>query len=471
VAKVYRTLGNTMRAIQILEQLFPAATGSERDAVAELRGRMAVEQGHEDEAEGWLRKAGNGVTARTSLLEIEAVRLERSGKLAECAAKFAEVAKAHLAATGSQPGAGYNNAAMAYEEGFDCSGDPEALRAAERALETALRNEPDDVIVVSNLAATLESHAALRLVQRHIDTRALKLTRREVERILGALLTGPTREGELAALRADRGIRRSSELFAQAEVLAPSNIRLLGERFSDAVRRDDLATATALVDRVRHAKGLDVEDSKAARERDQSGADDAKRIAGLETRLVRLESIVAHPSAGLSANSRAAGWLLIADAASDLGRLKLDAALLARAREAATAAMQLWPALDCHGLLVAVLLDEAGVAADGKAWLAERRLRHPNAALAHLASRHAALADQIRGAKSWPEVADHARADTTRPGVGDLRLARLLGDAALETRTRAVLDDRMVHLGLELAVLFDPADEVTRSDLALLDAR
>ncbi|HET7502556.1 MAG TPA: hypothetical protein VFK02_16160 [Kofleriaceae bacterium] len=63
------------------------------------------------------------------------------------------------------------------------------------------------------------------------------------------------------------------------------------------------------------------------------------------------------------------------------------------------------------------------------------------------------------------------RADRTRRGPSDLRLARLLGDAALEARARAVLDDRLTHLGLEFAVLVDPGDEVVKADLALLDAR
>jgi hypothetical protein len=471
VAKVYRALGNLMRAMQVLEQVFAAASGEAREAAAELRGRMALEQGREDEAETWLRKAGTRADARTSLLEIEAMRLGRNGKSAECAAKFAEIAKLHLAAAGTLPGAGHNNAAVAYESGFDCSGDPEALRSAERALETAYRNEPDDSIVVSNLADVLGTNAQLRVLQRHIDTRALRLQLRDVARIMDVLLVGPARDAELAALRADRGMRRSSELLAQAEVLAPSNIRLLSSRFASAERLDDLATATALVDRVRRAKGLDVEERKAARERARSGADDAKRLAGIETRLARIDAIMAHPPAGMSAKTRAAGWLVIAEAASDLGLYKLDPAQLARAREAATTAMQLWPALDCHALLVEVVLDEAGVASDGKAWLAERRLRNAVSALDYLAGKRAALADQIRGAKSWAAVVEHAHADGTRPTMVALHLARLLGDAALETRARAVRDDRMAHLSLEIGALFDPADEVARSDLALLDAR
>jgi hypothetical protein len=469
VALVYRGLGNTARAAQICEQVFAAGSGEDKQRAAGLRGRIALDRGREDEAEGWLRKAGDSPHVTASLLEIEAFRLARTGKTAECAARFAEIARRHLATAGSTRGGGYNNAAVAYEQGFDCSGDPEALRAAERALEAAYRDEPDDVIVVFNLASLLDETGELRVLQRDVDTRALRLQVHEIRAVIDLLLAGPAREAELAALRADPSIRRGSELFAQAEVLAPSNIRMLSARLRDAARLDDVASAAALVDRARHARGLDVSELKEAREREQSGSDDAKRITAMETRLARLESVVARP-AGLSAKTRAAGWVLIADAASELGLYKLDPALLARAREAATTAMQLWPALDCHGLLVGALIDEAGIVADGKAWRAARRLRRPVSALVRLAADHASLADKIRSARSWPEVVDHASADQTRPGPSDLRLARLLGDAALEAKARAVLDDRMTHLGVEFAVAIDPGDEIARADLALLDA-
>jgi hypothetical protein len=469
VAWVYRSLGNSTRAAQVAEQVFAAASGDDKESAASLRGRIALDRGLEDEGETWLLKAGKHPAVTTSLLEIEARRLARTGKATECAAKFAQLAKAHLAAADSMRASGYNNAAVAYEEGFDCSSDPEALRSAVRALETAYRDEPDDAIIVANLAGLLERTGALRVLQRDVDTRALQLQMHEVETVVDMLLAGSARGAELAALRADPSIRRAGELAAQAEVLAPTSIRVLGARFGAAARLDDVAEATALIDRVRHAKGLDTSERKEARERSRTGADDAKYITGLEARLARLESILARP-AGLSPRTRAAGLLLIAEDASALGLFKLDPALYAKARQAATTAMQLWPALDCHAMIAGNLIDEAAIAADGKAWLTARRVRRPVTALASLVADHAPLADKIRGAKSWSEVAEHARADHTRPGPSDLRLARLLGDAALEARARAVLDDRMAHLGLEFAVLLDPSDEVSKADLALLDA-
>ncbi|HEX3475891.1 MAG TPA: hypothetical protein VHT91_12785, partial [Kofleriaceae bacterium] len=326
VAHVYRSLGNVARAAQILEQVFAAASGEDKEAAAALRGRIALEAGQEEEAESWLRKAGSRLDATSSLLEIEAHRLERSGKTAECAARFAQIAKTDLTIASSTRGTGYNNAAVAYQQGFDCSGDPEALRSAERALETAYRNQPDDAIIVGNLAGLLDTAGELRVLQRDVDTRALQLQLHETERVMAMLLLGTARDTELAALRADPSVRRSGELFAQAEVLAPRNLRVLTSRFEVASRLDDVAGAAALVDRARHAQGLDTSERKDARDRKQSGVDDARHITGWETRLVRLEPILARP-AGLSPRTRAAGWFLVAGTAAELGLYKLDPAL------------------------------------------------------------------------------------------------------------------------------------------------
>jgi hypothetical protein len=52
-----------------------------------------------------------------------------------------------------------------------------------------------------------------------------------------------------------------------------------------------------------------------------------------------------------------------------------------------------------------------------------------------------------------------------------LRLARLLGDPAVQAKARAVLDDRTNRVGLERGALFDPTSDSARADLAVLDAR
>jgi hypothetical protein len=116
------------------------------------------------------------------------------------------------------------------------------------------------------------------------------------------------------------------------------------------------------------------------------------------------------------------------------GHLRNDLALLARAREAAITAMQLLPALDSKSLIVAALIDEAGLTADAKTWLAARRLRSAVSAFDHLAAGHAPLADKIRASRPRTQVAGYARADASRLSPSYLRLARL---SATPTSRRA----------------------------------
>jgi hypothetical protein len=154
-----------------------------------------------------------------------------------------------------------------------------------------------------------------------------------------------------------------------------------------------------------------------------------------------------------------------------LGLMKADRAALVRGREEALEAMKLWPALDLTHLVTTSLIDEAGLAADAAAWIKLRRQRSAPAALAKLAAEGSPLAAAIRAGKPWAEVAAHQRAARGRPGLDDLRLARLLGDAELEARAKVVLDDKLARASRDLDAVLDPGDPATAEDLAVLDRR
>jgi len=64
-----------------------------------------------------------------------------------------------------------------------------------------------------------------------------------------------------------------------------------------------------------------------------------------------------------------------------------------------------------------------------------------------------------------------AQASTGRPTVDDLRIARLLGDATVEARAKAVLDDKLARLSEEISLVLDPTSPTTKEDLAYLDQR
>lgn len=409
---------------------------------------------------------------QAALLSLAARRLEREGKPTECAAKYAAAAKLQLAKANRTRTAAHNNAAIAYEQGFDCSSDPQALRDADATLEQAYRNNPEDPIVVGNLTFVLGVNGTLRVLARHVDVRALRLRLADIGQVTDAIRAGPEWTALLAELAADPSVRRASGLLAQFEVLMPNSAQPYGLRFREALRKRDADAAAAVVERARHAKAIDVSEAAANRERWRAGKDDAKYLADLERDRQRLEAVLARPGADrLSANTRAVGWYLLARALGNLGVYRTDKAALVLAREAAANALRLWPALSGEELIVDALIDEAALDGDAKAWIASRRDRGAVAALDHVVATHSPLAAKIRAAPQWTEVAAHVRGDAVRPSLADLRLARLLGDPALEAHARAVLDDRLTHLGYELAVVLDPSDEASKQDLADLDRR
>jgi hypothetical protein len=467
VASVYRDIGSIARAKQVAGDVFASAASPFKETAASLLGVMCDD---EDDAERWYRRADqNDPFVRTSLLEVEGKRLRREGKLAECAAKFADAAKAHLAIANTTHMAGYNNAAIADEMGFGCSGDPQALRDAVAALETAYRNAPDDPIVAGNLAMLLDSFGELRVLARHLDVRALRLDQADISDVVVSLLDSSERAGLLGELAAEPSIRRGSEVLAQFEVLAPNNATPYMLRFAEAARKHDVDAAGAVVERARHAKAIDVSETTAARARWLAGTDDAKLLASLENTRARLDAALAR--SGLDPKTRAVGLHLRSHTLAKLGLYKADAATLGRARDAASQAMRLWPALDDNGLIASSFVDEAGLDGDAKTWLAARRERSAEAVLDKLVTEHAPLAAQIRAGRRWAEVATYTKANTRTPDLDDLRLARLLGDPALEARTKAVLDDKRARLALELAIVLDPAGATAKEDLAYLDKR
>lgn len=472
VAHVYREIGSVARAKQLAKDVFEAAASPTKESAAAMLGVMCNGL-EDDEAAAWFGRANaSDPFVRASLLEIDGRRLAREGKDAECAAKFAEAAKIHLATANSTNLVGFNNAAVAYDQGFRCSGDPQTLRAGVTALERAYRDAPEAPIVAGNLIHALSVSGMLRVLGRHLDVRALRLDAEDVGRLTEGLQEGAEWAALLGELNADPSLRRARELLAQYEVLAPNNPAPYQLRLADAMLKRDVDGAAAVLERLRRAKALDASEAAAARKRWLSGVDDATVIAVLDTTRARLEAVLARPAVDrLDPRTRAAGLYVLGRTLADLGLQKSEAAMLPRAREAVAQAVRLWPALDGNGIATTTLIDEAGLEGNAKTWLAARRLRGALSALDQLAIDHDPLAAKIQAAKQFSDAAAHAKANVRRPTVGDLRFARLVGDPALEARMKAVLDDKLARVELEVELALEPTNQVTRQDLAYLDRR
>jgi hypothetical protein len=184
---------------------------------------------------------------------------------------------------------------------------------------------------------------------------------------------------------------------------------------------------------------------------------------------VRFDEVVA---AKAEPRTRAVALWLAGSTRSTLGVHKNDPALLARARANLAEAEKLWPALRTGQSTVENLLDEAGLAADASAWMKARRERSGPAVLDMLIASKSPIADAIRKSPQWSEIARVAKSFTSvHPSVGELRIARALGDQALVDHAKAVLDDKLVRAGAELSQLLDPTDATTAEELAYLDKR
>lgn len=470
VARVYRGIGSTERAKAVAKDVFASSASPIKDSAAVLLGIMSDTRGEEDEAEGWFRKADQkDAFVKTSLLELEARRLLRTGKYAECAAKYAQVAKQHLADANAMDIAGFNNAALAHQSRFACSGDPAALADAESTLEKAYRLRGDEPIVVGNLADMHQSNGQRRVLAKRIDMRALHGATRDLDAVLALLLGSSERDAVLADLEADAGIRRSAELFKQYEVLAPNSTTAFEKLMELALDRRDEAALAALLDRVKRAKGLDTSETARTRERFAAGEFDAQLREHATSTLARIDAVLAKGK--LDPKTRAAALVAAGDLRTRVALYDADVAQVAAGRQALQEAAKLWPALTSSGHIIAGLIDEAALGADAKTWTVLRRTHSAVGALAKLVADKSPIADAVRGSRQWTEVRAVAQADTSRPGVDDLRLARLLGDAALEARTKAVLDDKLTRLSLEIALVLDPSHPTTKDALAYLDQR
>ena len=466
VANVYREIGRVERAKEIATQLYGTATSPTKEAVAQLLAVMNEDD--DDQAEAWYRKSNQSLpSVKAALVGLEGRRLMRQGKFAECERKYAEEARLLLATAGATNTAAYNNAAVADQYRFACSGDASALADAEDAMEHAYRAEGDDPIVVANLGELLDDIAVVHAIAKRVDTRALRLSQGDADTLAQVLLESDERAPLLADLTADPGWRRAGDLIGQAQVLGPSRPQPYGDAFARAMKLRDQAAAAGVVDQLHHAKTLDTSDDDAAYKRWLDGTDDAKRRTSLEGTVAHYQRVLA---GSLSPHSRAAALYLEASALHQLGTYWPDPDKVDQAVAAFQQAVTLWPALGT-GSFAAVRLDAIATRLAPERWAKLRRERSPEAVLDRLAAANDPLAAQIRAAPAWADVVAAARAAHGRPGLDDLRLAKLIGDDALVTRDRAALDDPFVKLGLELAAATEPSSASVKDDLSYMQQR
>lgn len=442
VAQAYRELGLVQRARAEAEKLVgDPAVGN---AAAVTLALMAPDT---DEKRAWLEKADQSMPfVRHELLSLDGEALLEKGDRAAADLKFAEVAAA-FAQDAASNASSANNAALVLLRRYDCTSKAEHLAEAVRLMEVARELEPDNGILIGNLAdvrAVAVTHATLA---QWLPLDRLGLTGSELSSVLDAMLDGPMRGEVRAALERSPQTRRLLAGMRQAEVLAPNRPANWERELDWLVRLDDGAGLVALRARM---KGVALDN--AAREamwRSQNAAGaDPETVEAVMAAVARLDARLA--AVGGSKPARAVLSMLRGEALYGLAYASGDAARAAEAIEAFDAAAAAWPGIGAvderadarvAAALFARMADDAGLTA---AWADEGR-----AMGLMLFVRGRAGLDGLGEAPAVTAAAALRRAQLGSPGLDAWMLGALAGDAALEhaaaparsaPRTRAMVE-------------------------------
>lgn len=466
VASVYRTLGNLARATEVATDVYDRASGDVRYAAAGLLSQLTPDD--EDASERWLRASDpSSPFIQSSLLEVTGRRHQRAGRWRECADTYTDVARRHLA--GARPGdAGYNNASIAYHHAYGCTGDVSLLDKAEEAMGRAYAASSDDGIVAGNYAQLLGELALLRVLGRHIDVAALRLTGEFARHILMDVSQGELRAELRAALFASPQWRRARDVAAQHLMLAPQWSAAYDWAFTEAMLRDDPAAVEAAVERMRRAS-VDTSMTRSARERTTRGEFDARVLETVKATIPLMDEVLA--ARDTDAKTRAVAlyvrgamrskWAEVEGAADQARRCVTDLQDSKRA----------WPALDVGASIIACAVDAIALAdADADAWRRERRTRGALSTLASLAERGDPRLARFRATEAWREIEALVAGLQVPPSIDDVNIARWLDSPAIAARAAAARRDPLTRLALEFAQLADPTDPALAESLARVSA-
>ncbi len=473
LADRYRELGMQDRARVVATEVVDDQDAPEalRDSAAVLLSILAVD---EEEQEKWLRRAHNE-QAGLDLLSLEGARLEREGKLAEADAKYAAVAEAWSKDARRSP-ISANNAALAMLARFATTGDVGHVDRAVALLEGGLRLEPDQTLVIDNLADLLDYRTRLRVLARHVDVRALRPGESETRTLIRALEDGPRGDEVRAALRKDVGLRRALELRRRQQALSPQAPGAYLREFLLLVELGDDAGMRAVVARVTGLSDFHGGESDEAKRRWRAGALDETIARVARARAARATRFLDAPGEA-SALTVAAAWLLLGNAELELARVGGNFDAASRAIVAFSKAVEIAPDLGSRddlgwaqlhaGILATVTVDESIQAL----WKdAARRYPLWMAAWTVATSEHGRLF--VSTLRLRPEARQAAASFRfADPGVADYAVAWLLGAVWNDDKLAVVFDRESTRLRYELTVRLFPDDEDKAAEARFFAAR
>lgn len=472
VARVYRELGLIKRAVDVATKVFDAGNLEQKDDAAILLALMATTN---EEHEGWLRKASPTHSfVRRNLLKLEGEQLFRQGKLEQADAKYAQVVADYQSTIETDPSSA-NNAALVLLARFGCTGETQHLRDAVKNLELGLRQHADDALLVGNLASVLRIEAKARLLGRFLHLKKLVPSASDVEYLVGRMASGPFRAQVIEALSADVSFRRSLELEAQHEVLAPGSTTPVANQLHWFTLSRDTERLRALLARTQHVAAFDnageMKENAVTREAEERAkADYAAQKGKWKDTLARLRGDSHKPT-------ESAAHLLLARTLSSLFELTPNGAIaedsLAELRKVETA----WNGLDVRdtvaSMFVALAVLELGAE--------QSELLHSYAKLSRHHSLHTLLfvlerdhQAEYQRLKSNPRISEAASAlkRASEEVVSDAAygLGIMSGDEHLQAAGRRHLQSESVRLATELWSLIAPHDATVKTQAELLRA-
>jgi hypothetical protein len=445
VAEVYRDLGLGPKAIDIVEKVYNSdGDQATKYRAAYLRALLAVGF---DEREKWLKLGDPSADPIVlDLKELQAERAFLAGHDQEAARLYAESAARREREALHNPVAA-NNAALAHQSRFMCTGDLKDLERAARLLENAYRAQSDVALVASNLSRTLTYFGMLRVIGRFAPVATLRPSGEQAERLLSSLLEGDKRAAVLAATRAEPLLARAGQVERQSEVLSPQWVDLYEQELDLADLTDDDNAIAQLDARLKAQPTLDTDTGARNFERFVAGEFHDQRIRQLDADLARTQKLL--DEARQKSDTRAEGFALLLRGDAFLRRgvetgKKED---LVESEHALREAQRLVPEMarnDLAWTLMALAMAHAAEADSDFArfWEKTRRLYSGEAQLLAMRQGDGGAA-RVAALRRQPEIGEATkllREDTQhQPGIGFLILARIAGDDALAAREAAAL--------------------------------
>ncbi|MFO0594338.1 MAG: hypothetical protein U0228_03515 [Myxococcaceae bacterium] len=443
-AEGYRELGLASRSKELFTQVWNQSGQPEKDAAARSLSVLAHDL---EEIELWLQRVEmKSPDTIIRLAQAKSHRLALEGKDAEADAELAKVV-AFFEKDAATSSVSANNAAIAWLDRYDLTGDVASLDAALKALRLSHRLGAENTVVLGNFADVVQLRAMLHVLEPQIHLRGLALGSNQAWTVLRALAAGPDAAQFAPRLAEEPLLREVADLSAMEDALTPASPDALIRRYRWASLTDDVPAYQKLLAQASERKfDFSVALETLARIKDGKGMD--LRQKGLTSSRQRLKAAAADPHPA----TRAVALGLRCDLGQSLAVETGDVAIAREAKGECDASRAAWPTLDFdprEAALTVALLE-----------VSKPDQREPFVKLLRLdegvAAWSAVLADPALGTafKTHPAFQDALAWSRARahPDLLDWVIGGGAGDRELQARARteltteaAKLEDQLTH--------------------------